>query len=175
MAKSKKGKKRKKSEPLEWQTKYKIARRLLKDRSKEEVIADAIAYFLEEGEEMPGVHIIGRWRNPENKNPKHRNWKTSDDSGQSLQGYFDTIIQRVGGLDRMGGGAGRKAGRSRPTGRPVGKPQAAPRRKTKTPQKPSRSAPMVAYHKAVKAIQKGNPELNYRQARAAYRAGGKRK
>lgn len=52
--------------------------------------------FLETGEEMEGVKIIGRWKNPNNKNPRHSNWKTSEDDGQSLGGFHKTIIQRIG-------------------------------------------------------------------------------
>jgi hypothetical protein len=94
---AKRGKKRKrKSEKLVWKLGGRVAVRVLRGRSPEAVLRAAWDRYLSEGEETPGVHLIGSWRNPNNKNPKHSNWKTSDDEGQSLEGFFGTIAQRVG-------------------------------------------------------------------------------
>jgi colicin import membrane protein len=58
---------------------------------QKELRAAAVAHFLRYGEEMEGVHLIGSWKNPANRNPLHANWKSSDDDGQSLEGFFTTI------------------------------------------------------------------------------------
>jgi hypothetical protein len=67
--------------------------------TKEEMIQlrDAAAsYYLQHGTEMEGVHLIGIWRNPDNRNPLHANWKNSDEHIQGLGGFFETIIKQTG-------------------------------------------------------------------------------
>jgi hypothetical protein len=82
---------RKISERLEWQISFAIKKSLLKERSAAEIRREALEYFRDTGEELDGVKIRGKWRNPDNKNPKHRAWKFSDDGDQSLEGFFRTI------------------------------------------------------------------------------------
>jgi hypothetical protein len=43
------------------------------------------------------VELGIRWRNPDNRNPRHADWKTTDDPGQSLGGpggAYDTLVGR---------------------------------------------------------------------------------
>jgi hypothetical protein len=54
-------------------------------RAKEEMVIGA------DPDAVPGVHVIIRWRNPDNQNPKHADWKTSDDAGQSPEGAVRTL------------------------------------------------------------------------------------
>ena len=63
---------------------------------REEATKKARKHFLQTGKSIAGVRIVARWRNPDNKNPLHANWKTSDDPGQSLEGFYKTITKRVG-------------------------------------------------------------------------------
>jgi hypothetical protein len=60
------------------------------------VASRAIRDYMATGEHTPGVQLIGWWRNPDNKNPLHSNWKRSADEGQSLEGFRKTILERVG-------------------------------------------------------------------------------
>jgi hypothetical protein len=61
-----------------------------------EVAKHAWARYLETGEQTRGVELIGSWKNPNNKNPLHANWKRSTDRKQSLEGFRRTILDRVG-------------------------------------------------------------------------------
>lgn len=84
--------KRKKSERLEYQLKFFASREQYPTReSAIEAVNRARALFLETGEETDGVRIVGRWRNPDNANPLHANWKTTEDSGQSLPEFHRTL------------------------------------------------------------------------------------
>jgi hypothetical protein len=44
------------------------------------------------------VRLIARWRNPDNKNPLHANWKTTDDPGQSVEDFYTTLHGERGAL-----------------------------------------------------------------------------
>lgn len=67
----------------------------------EKIAEDARVRFYRTGRTTRGVKLIGRWRNPANRNPLHSNWKTSEDNGQSLKGFFTSIIQRTGAAADM--------------------------------------------------------------------------
>lgn len=82
---------RKLSERLEWRITYAFSKRLLKNNTPAELRQRALEYWEENGEVMPGVRMRGQWRNPNNRKPQHRAWKYSDDSGHSLEAFFDTI------------------------------------------------------------------------------------
>jgi hypothetical protein len=79
------------SERLEWQISFGFSKRLLAKNTPAELRRQALEYWEEYEEVMPGVKIIGKWRNPNNKNPRHAAWKYSTDSDQSIEGFFTTI------------------------------------------------------------------------------------
>ncbi len=90
--------KKRKSERLERRIRYRISPKLAAQWNGVLCILchgingrAALQHFRSHGEEMKGVHIIQEWRNPDNKNPKHRAWKTSDDDGQTLEKAFATL------------------------------------------------------------------------------------
>ena len=92
-----------KSERLQYQLYFFIDKEKLKLRggmsvavASEIAVKEAKRHFLATGKSIAGVRIVARWRNPDNKNPLHANWKTSDDPGQSLEGFYKTITKRVG-------------------------------------------------------------------------------
>lgn len=91
------GKGRQYRERLQFHLSYKLDGATYARASKEEIQADiaaAKAHFAKKGEQnpnTPGVHIIGNWRNPE----RFDEWKTSDDTGQSLFGFWASIWKRV--------------------------------------------------------------------------------
>lgn len=96
---------RKIGERLEWQISFGFSKKLLKDHTPTELRRQALEYWEENEAVMPGVKIVGKWRNPNNKNPRHAAWKYSTDSDQSLEGFFTTIrpalrkaLARRGGL-----------------------------------------------------------------------------
>jgi hypothetical protein len=47
--------------------------------------------WLATGDLPRGVELDVEWRNPNNKNPRHANWKSSTDSDQSLEAARDTL------------------------------------------------------------------------------------
>lgn len=99
MPKGKRGgrsKKGRKSESLVYGMRVRVNPRMFPGRDLASVASEAKARFLEDGEETDGVRIIGRWKNPNNRNPRHANWKYSSDADQSLEGFFETILQKVG-------------------------------------------------------------------------------
>jgi hypothetical protein len=87
---------RKIGERLEWRISYAIKRSLLKKDSAENIRQQALEYYEENGEEMPGVKMRAQWRNPNNRNPLHASWKYSDDPGHSLDAFFETISPALG-------------------------------------------------------------------------------
>lgn len=91
-----------KSERLEFGFGFKINSRMHPDRSTwPDLKTDAMAQFFATEGRGPferGVHIVARWRNPDNKNPRHVNWKTTDDSGQSLEDFYSTLHGARGAL-----------------------------------------------------------------------------
>lgn len=47
--------------------------------------------WLESGELPEGFELRVEWRNPDNRNPRHADWKSSDDGDQSLDAARDTL------------------------------------------------------------------------------------
>jgi hypothetical protein len=99
MPKGKKSKQPRKSERLEWKFSYRVSRRVYPDPiAAKAAIEIAREEFLETGDPdaIKGIHVTGLWRNPDNNNPRHRQWKTSDDPDQSPSGFIKTIMERTG-------------------------------------------------------------------------------
>ncbi len=99
MPKGKKSKQPRESERLEWKLRYRMDREQHPDPKKAAgLMRAAKEYFLEDGDPdaIPGIHVVGLWRNPDNKNALHRQWKTSDDPDQSVSGFIKTIMERTG-------------------------------------------------------------------------------
>ena len=81
-----------KSERLQTQLLFFADRRKFKTREEvDAAVAKARRHFLSTGKSIAGVRIVARWRNPDNKNPRHADWKTTEDSGQSLFDFWNTI------------------------------------------------------------------------------------
>lgn len=47
--------------------------------------------WLETGELPEGFDLRVEWRNPDNRNPIHADWKSSDDADQSLEEARNTL------------------------------------------------------------------------------------
>lgn len=149
MAARKKPKKRK-SELLQYKFKYQIdKRRFPTPDDARRAVQLARDQFLIDGSEIPGVHVIASWRNPNNQNPEHANWKTSDDVGQSLSEVHRTLHGARGALRQL-------------TTVIVRTPQVAKIEQRRI----TRSAAMKTYHERVKALR--GPRMSYAQARAKY-------
>lgn len=97
---AKKGGSRGKSERLQYQYAYRVDNRLYPTKEEKlEAIRKAKTQFLRTGNStVRGVKIIVRWRNPDNRNPRHANWKTSEDPGQSLFEVWETLGKGRGAL-----------------------------------------------------------------------------
>jgi len=91
-----------KSERLETQLIFKLDPRKWGKKTKREqqqAIKEARANFMQSGYSgVPGVKIEGRWRNPDNRNPVHANWKYTTDEGQSLHDFWKTLGKGRGAL-----------------------------------------------------------------------------
>ncbi len=100
MPKGKRGPRKKQfRELLQYQVKYSVDKRVFKTREKaQDATERALRHFLKTGDTINGVKITARWRNPNNKNPKHANWKTTDDVGQSLHDFWQTLHKARGAL-----------------------------------------------------------------------------
>lgn len=79
------------SERLEFQLKYRVSASRFREDERHAAVQLARQTFLETGESIPGVEIVARWRNPDNKNPQHRAWKLTTDPGQSLREFWQTL------------------------------------------------------------------------------------
>jgi len=87
------------SERLQYQLKFQISRKHAKTAEQAEALKKkAVKQFFKTGESIDGVKITARWRNPDNKNARHANWKTTDDPGQSLEDFFQTLHKGRGAL-----------------------------------------------------------------------------
>jgi hypothetical protein len=100
MSKRKKAKPRE-SESLIWKMTARVDPSAFPGVDPRDVGRQAIELYSKTGVETPGVQLIGHWRNPTNRNPLHKNWKTSRDRGQSLGGFYRTIIERTGADPRQ--------------------------------------------------------------------------
>ena len=88
-----------KSERLQYQLLFKADKKKFKTKDEAEyAIAKARKRFIDTGAETPGIKIIGRWRNPDNNNPVHADWKTTEDEGQSLYDFWKTLGKGRGAL-----------------------------------------------------------------------------
>lgn len=88
------------SERLQVQVAAYVNRRIYKsDESAERARVKAMRQFLRTGEvTVRGVKIVARWRNPDNRNWRHKNWKTTEDSDQSLEEFWETMHGSRGAL-----------------------------------------------------------------------------
>jgi hypothetical protein len=87
------------SEPLEYQVGVYIDTEVYKTpEAQKKAYRRAMRHFLRTGEEINGVRIVARWRNPKNKNPLHSNWKKTTDEGQSLADFHYTLHGQRGAL-----------------------------------------------------------------------------
>lgn len=82
-----------KSERLETEFAYRVDGRLYPTKSEwMAAIRQAKTEFLRTGRStVLGIKVIVRWRNPDNSNLRHANWKSSEDAGQSLEGVWRTL------------------------------------------------------------------------------------
>ena len=86
-------------ERLQYQLRFVIDKTMFKTKAAaEDAAAAARKHFLATGHDSPGVKIIARWRNPDNRNPKHADWKTTEDPGQSLYDFWATLGKGRGAL-----------------------------------------------------------------------------
>jgi glucan biosynthesis protein len=94
-----------KSERLQYQLRFyvdfkklKIAGDFPKEVAAKIATEEARRRFIATGKSIPGVRIVVRWRNPDNRNPRHADWKTTEDPDQSLFGLWKTLGQGRGAL-----------------------------------------------------------------------------
>jgi hypothetical protein len=88
-----------KPERLQTQLRFQVDRKKFKTReAADDAVKRARAHFMATGKSIAGVKIQGRWRNPDNRNPQHANWKTTDDPGQSLHGFWASLGKGRGAL-----------------------------------------------------------------------------
>lgn len=88
-----------KSERLQYQLRFYVsAKRFKTPEARDAAIKSARRLFLQTGRSIAGVRIVARWRNPDNKNPRHADWKTTEDPDQSLHGFWKTLGQGRGAL-----------------------------------------------------------------------------
>jgi hypothetical protein len=120
----------------------------------------AASHFIQTGEQLEGVQLIGRWKNPENKQQRHQNWKTSDFDGQTLGGFFDTIH----------GARRRYADYDGPQRKPMGRATAARREAPVLGPATRRSAAQSAYQSELRVIREKHPKWNQQRVREKYRA-----
>lgn len=147
------------SERLEAQLKFFVSRSMYPTaKERDEAIAEARAHFIETGEEIPGVRIVGRFRNPDRRNPVRAQWKTTEDPGQSLQDFYKTLNVGTSSLgDRLGSVSPRAVRRIQLERLPA--PSLSMRR----------SSAMRLYHAAVRKIALKHPKWTYARARREYR------
>lgn len=87
------------SERLQYSFGYVIDPRLWPDRDEAKAIARDIFFRTEGAGPYPkGIRLIARWRNPDNRNPRHANWKTTEDDGQNLIDFYFTLHGQRGAL-----------------------------------------------------------------------------
>jgi hypothetical protein len=98
MPKKKKPKKKKyvkRPETLQTQFRYLVDPSRFRTRAEvEAAVLKARANFDRIGRSIAGVKIVARWRNPDRTNPNAARWKTTEDPGQSLHEFWETISKR---------------------------------------------------------------------------------
>jgi hypothetical protein len=88
-----------KSERLQYQLLFRVdPHQFPTPDDRDYAVSKARAHYLKTGASIPGVQIVVRWRNPDNHNPLHADWKTSEDAGQSLFGVWKTLGKGRGAL-----------------------------------------------------------------------------
>jgi hypothetical protein len=86
-------------ERLQYQLRFYVDREMYPTREEADRAKDrARKVFLQSGQEIEGVRIEARWRNPDNRNPAHANWKTTEDPGQSLMDFWQSLGRGRGAL-----------------------------------------------------------------------------
>jgi len=89
-------KKKRVNERLQYQLKFVVDPSLYRtDKERRGAIVRARQMFALSGRSIHGVKIEARWRNPDNPNPRHANWKSTTDRDQSLYGFWLTIAKKV--------------------------------------------------------------------------------
>jgi hypothetical protein len=87
------------SEPLEYQVGIYIDSEVYPTKEAQaKAHKKAMRHFIRTGEEINGVRIVARWRNPDNKNERHSNWKKTTNAGQSLADFHYTLHGQRGAL-----------------------------------------------------------------------------
>jgi hypothetical protein len=87
------------SERLQYQVGVYVNRRIfISDAAAERARVRAIRMFLQTGKSIRGVKLVGRWRNPDNRNPRHSHWKTTEQRGESLYDFWYTLHGSRGAL-----------------------------------------------------------------------------
>jgi hypothetical protein len=152
-------------DPLEWRIKYLVDPALIKKHGAAKLRKMALEYYQENGEEMPGVHMIGEWRNPLSHNEDHANWKNSDDEDGGLDGFFETIHGAMTAALALDPSEVKVHGqKTRPK-----KPAPVKVYKDLIDQSIRRQA-MQTYHAALRKIRDKHPSWRIERAREQYRA-----
>lgn len=133
------------SEKIQSQVRYVVdKRKFRKPHTAAAAIVRAKNQFVKTGESIPGVKIIGFWRNPDRRNPGP--WKNTEQPGQSLKDFWDTLYQVRGVL------------------------KGTADRKDDLPEinAPGRSGALKTYHSRVRSI-RDKFGISYANARKVYR------
>jgi hypothetical protein len=165
------GKSKGKREPIRWELGASIDSKVwgvLNTEERRQLLHQAASHAIRTGEELPGVQLIGRWRNPENKNPLHSNWKSTQMDGQQLtgpKGFFATIHGARYRYQNYNGPV-REPLQRKPMG--TAKRAVAPAPALGPPTK--RSAAQSAYQGQLRAIREQHPKWNQKRVQEKYRA-----
>jgi hypothetical protein len=142
---------RRKSERLEFGLKWRVDRRKFEGEDVGAVVSRARKHFFDTGGEvLPGVQLEARWRNPDNRHPQHRAWKTARTPGEVRQ-FYRTLHGRRGAL------------------RAADLPAAESGVKVEPQTKVSRR--MQAYWRKIRKLRKQHPKWDLARARREYRKG----
>jgi hypothetical protein len=83
-------------ERLQYQLRYIVDRVMFPAREEaDKAVERAKRQFQQTGRSIPGVKIEARWRNPDNRQRRHQEWKSTTDSDQSLVGFWVSIGKKV--------------------------------------------------------------------------------
>lgn len=86
-------------ERLQYQVAVRVDRSVYRsEATAESARVRAIQHFLRTGRTIAGVSIVARWRNPDNGKAVHRAWKNTNDPGQSLEDFWETLHGAAGAL-----------------------------------------------------------------------------
>lgn len=136
---------------LEVRLKFKVSRRLYPTPElRDEAVNRARQHFIATGQEIEGVQVIGEWRNPLRS---VNSWKSTEDTGQSLGGFHDSLNI---GSSNLGY---KLLDAEEPVFYGPGP----------LPPESIRSSAMKLYHAAVRAILGKHPKWSYARGRKSYR------